>query len=404
MAGAKHPLFQSNSVSRTDELLSCARTAFKIATSQGIPQQYTSVDFIKTHDTNYRPQPISSFLEEGLTLLRSMDHDVKSLQTLVKRRGQTNDPTREISTLAARLEQDTQELQEFTSKRLLQQRCATKSAQQHLQFVAAWFQQMSKHQSQKLQDVMELRGTVLRDQAHRRTMVTRQTKPSSQIKGRRIAIKAATPLFDSPLFASTDSRQPPKYPNNHSKSTLQSTNHHPANDSASTEYDNYYNQSSSIGGPYYGGGAAASNVGGLGYGDVGMRNRRATSSVGNWIINGRAMSVSQQETQNEALVQQDLQQRQIQRQTAQRAREARQAERQIGELGQLFGKMSTLIATQGEVVEQIEEDVEAAHVDIVAGEKELSTLYQLKKGNRPLIIKVYAILIFLICFMRLYAK
>ena len=422
MAVSKTFQFQSHAVSRTDELLSCAKTAFRIAASASknttttSTSSYTSLDSIQLHNPSFQPQPISDLLEEGLTLLRSMDHDVSTLQTLAKRRGQTNDPTKEIAVLTARLEQDTQELQEFTSQRLLRQPCATKSAQQHLQFVAAWFQQMSKHQSEKLQEVLKLRGTVLRDQAQRRTMVTQQktkssinphgasSTPATTTRGggghhqRRVPIKAATPLFDSPLFANTSTNTSTSTNTN----TTQVVNRPSAAQTRSVPANNQYYNPSAVpsnggggGGGYYSHSTAGAAGGyGLGYGDVGMRNRRQQQGPSS---NGSATMQQQQQ-------QQELEQRQIQRQTAQRAREARQAERQIGELGQLFGKMSTLIATQGEVVEQIEEDVEAAHVDIVAGEKELSKLYQLKKGNRPLIIKVYAILIFLICFMRLYKK
>jgi syntaxin 5 len=82
--------------------------------------------------------------------------------------------------------------------------------------------------------------------------------------------------------------------------------------------------------------------------------------------------------------------------------EARQAETALGELGTLFGKMSSLIVEQGETLEKIEDDVEAAHADVMAGQDEIAKLYSIKKGNRPLIIKTFAILIFLIIFMRGY--
>ena len=74
----------------------------------------------------------------------------------------------------------------------------------------------------------------------------------------------------------------------------------------------------------------------------------------------------------------------------------------LGELGQLFGKMSNLITHQGETLEKIEDDIENAHNDVIAGQEELTKLYHIKKGNRPLIIKTFAILIFLIVFMRRY--
>ena len=64
--------------------------------------------------------------------------------------------------------------------------------------------------------------------------------------------------------------------------------------------------------------------------------------------------------------------------------------------------MSTLITQQGETLDSIEDDVECALVDVSAGQEELTILYSIKKGNRPLILKTYAILIFLIVFMRGY--
>jgi syntaxin 5 len=112
----------------------------------------------------------------------------------------------------------------------------------------------------------------------------------------------------------------------------------------------------------------------------------------------------QQEEEEEEKVHQQIQQRKQQRETQQRLNEAQQAETMLGELGQLFGKMSSLISQQGEVLEKIEDDVEAAHLDIIAGQEELTNLYSLKKGNRPLIIKTFLILNFLIVFMKAYKR
>ena len=98
-----------------------------------------------------------------------------------------------------------------------------------------------------------------------------------------------------------------------------------------------------------------------------------------------------------------MQQEQIQRRdTRHRLHQARQAESTLAELGTLFGKMTTLITQQGEVLEKVEDDVEAALVHVGAGEAEIQTLYSIKKGNRSLILKVFGILIFLIIFMRFY--
>ena len=125
------------------------------------------------------------------------------------------------------------------------------------------------------------------------------------------------------------------------------------------------------------------------------------TSVSSSSSSSSAIDYQQQE---EEKIHFQIQQRQQQRETQQRLDEAQQAESMLGELGQLFGKMSSLIVQQGETLEKIEDDVEAAHADIMAGQEEITKLYHIKKGNRPLIIKTFAILIFLIIFMRAYKK
>ena len=101
-------------------------------------------------------------------------------------------------------------------------------------------------------------------------------------------------------------------------------------------------------------------------------------------------------------IQQQIQLRRENRATKNRAAQARLAERSIAELGVMFTKMSSLIVQQGEVLERIEDDVEAAGFDIDAGHDELVKVYGMTKGNRGLILKVFGILIFLIIFMKLY--
>jgi SNARE domain len=61
-----------------------------------------------------------------------------------------------------------------------------------------------------------------------------------------------------------------------------------------------------------------------------------------------------------------------------------------------------LIAQQAEVIDNIEDDVEAAHGDVKAGQEEITILYSIKKGNRALILKVFGLIIFLIVFLRFY--
>ena len=67
------------------------------------------------------------------------------------------------------------------------------------------------------------------------------------------------------------------------------------------------------------------------------------------------------------------------------------SQKSIAELGVMFTKMSSLISQQGEVLEGIEDDVEAAGMDIDAGYDEFVKTYGMTKGNRGLILKVFGV-------------
>ena len=484
----------SHAVSRSSELLSCAKTALKIekanqraattaasaAGSDGgsSTDNYNpfikdmSVETLTLHNATAASagsQQVVSLLEDGVVLLRAMDYGLKKLGGLVRRRGHTNDPTMEISALVQQLEQDFKELEAFCSQ--LVPRCSSsggrrpsKQAKKHWELVATWFQQVASHQSVQLKEILKLRGTVLADQAQRRRLVQQQqqkqlsssksggisqTSPKKPLNtsSRRPVVPSsasATPLFDSPLFTATQ-RTPTTSASNQrtqkSNGTRAVANHQhslstaypssnatsggpaatsPAAVAASSRTSPYYSgggyggtaaappgQSAATspygyggggGGSYYGGGASYGGASGS-QGGFGMRQRKAGGVSSS--PNGVQQDQNQQQDATDT-VQQQIQERQAKRETAQRLAESQQAERTLGELGTLFGKMSTLISEQGEVLEKVEDDVEAAFVDVIAGQEELTKLYGIKKGNRPLIIKTFAILNFLIVFMRFY--
>ena len=538
-------------VSRSQEFLSCAKTALKIAQQQQKQQQQSSSSSSSSDPSKRKPYELNlqnispndlqlnpglpssssssscAILEEGLTLLRSMEYSVTQLQGLVRRRGHTNDPTQEISIVMQQMEQDMNEVTDFIQQ-LQQTKRPSKQSAKHWQWVATWFQQVAQQQSVQVKELLKLRGTVLADQAQRRKLVvvpttngTKGTLPAIMAHtnantnttnttniaanshgGRRQALPLAptiTPYLESPLFTVTPTtnsktgvhrmpttmERPNHPPTNQSLSlgppppppsaptTMVTSNANGSNTTAPSNTTNGHSQGPSSwngpsttypsmstgnattattktkttsGYPYgtgytgrYGGGSNSSSTfttttsttaSGTGYGgygadaimtgppsfQMGMRQRKTTTATGPTTHPQSSLSLSssssqqqqqqqQQQQEEEAQkVQSQIQERIQQRKTAQRLNEARQAERTLGELGTLFGKMSTLISTQGEVLEKIEDDVEAAYTDVAAGQEELTKLYHLKKGNRPLIIKTFAILIFLICFMRLYKK
>jgi hypothetical protein len=365
-------------------------------------------------------------LEDGLTLLRAMEYGLKQLQILVRRRGHTNDPTQEIATLVKQLEQDTQELTEFCEQILKIRR--RKQEKRHWELVVQWFQQVANHYSTQLHECLKLRGEILAEQAQQRRKLVdtsagtggtkKSSTTSSSSKRKTNSAAAATPLFDSPLFASSPQKPPKsKIPlsnngnGNSNGARSQAPGVYNGNGTASTYYGGHSPPAAAIGGGTgvannvgYGGGASAGYGGyggGGGYGSApmatGMRQRKGGMS-------SNTSTIPTHELEEEEKVHTQIQMRQQKRQTQQRLDEARQAESMLGELGQLFGKMSTLISQQGETLEKIEDDVECALVDVTAGQEELTKLYSIKKGNRPLIIKTFSILIFLIIFMKAYHK
>ena len=431
----------NHAVSRSSELLSCAKTSWKIQ-QQRLQQQEQQQrdpaaapppppiskppDFRLSSPTDPPPQNLS-MLEDGLTLLRAMEYGLKQLQILVRRRGHTNDPTQEIATLVKQLEQDTQELTEFCEQILKIRR--RKQEKRHWELVVQWFQQVASQYSTQLQECLKLRGEILAEQAQQRRKLVdtnagtggtkKSSTTSSSSKRKANSAAAATPLFDCVHCSHSSPQKAPKSKipptnninGNSNGSRPQAPGIYNGNGSGSTYYGGHNPAAAAASGGGtgaannvgYGGGASAGygGYGGGGYGGVptatGMRQRKGGMS-------SNTSTIPTQELEEEEKVHTQIQMRQQKRQTQQRLDEARQAESMLGELGQLFGKMSTLISQQGETLEKIEDDVECALVDVTAGQEELTKLYSIKKGNRPLIIKTFSILIFLIIFMKAYHK
>ncbi|KAL3661720.1 hypothetical protein V7S43_013020 [Phytophthora oleae] len=86
--------------------------------------------------------------------------------------------------------------------------------------------------------------------------------------------------------------------------------------------------------------------------------------------------------------------------TESRAEAVSQIESHIVDIGQLFGRLSTLIHEQGDLVRRIDDNVEESLVNVSSGEHELLKYFSSLSNNRLLAIKISAILlVFLIFFM-----
>ena len=79
-----------------------------------------------------------------------------------------------------------------------------------------------------------------------------------------------------------------------------------------------------------------------------------------------------------------------------RMQAAEKVEQSIAQLGSLFTQMATLVVSQGEIVQRIEDDVEAGLSNVEQGHEEMTKFYDITKGNRSLIIKILALLLFFI--------
>lgn len=423
----------NQAVSRSDEFLSCAKTSWKIRQQEIMRQQQRQAGdgnpppppprnpkFVLASSSGSPPASLV-ILEDGLTLLRAMEYGTKKLQGLVRRRGHTNDPTEEIGSIVKQLEQDLKELTSYCEQLLTVRR--RKQQQRHWEFVVQWFHQVANHHSEQLQECLKLRGEILADQAQtRRKLVERnggnknKPKGTSSISTPLASSGSATPLFNSPLFTAAPPIRNKKAPTKREDMNGVSKQLNPTprrvQPATSTGASNYYQTKSSAangartgatgaayGGAYgggYGGNTSTgyAGYGGGGYGGSGMRQRRGNNTA--------SSTVPVQEQEEEEKIHSQIQIRERKRQTQQRLDEARQAESTLSEVAKLYSKMSTLITQQGETLDSIEDDVECALVDVSAGQEELTILYSIKKGNRPLILKTYAILIFLIVFMRGY--
>jgi hypothetical protein len=316
-----------------------------------------------------------------------MQNSLEILRSLVRRRGHTNDPTQEIAVATRQLETDGEELKAIVQQ-ILASRCTSSQHKKHLEYLAQWLQNVASQQTAKLKEVLKIRGTVLASQAQRRKLWNPQ-QSLQQAPAKQAAVLKSSPLFSEmvtptkPAANGSGLKNPPS-----------------AAGAAGNGYAGAY------GGGSYGGAVSGynnnNNSGGYaGYGGYGGYYNNPTSTTG--IRHRRPATATSYDT-NESVeeVQQQVQMRQEIRQTASRLESAKQAEQSLAHLSTLFGKMSNLIVQQGETLTKVEDDVEAALGDVTAGQQEIQTLYALKKGNRMLILKTFAVLIFVIIFMRLY--
>lgn len=231
-------------ICRSDELLSCAKTAVKIAKKQnqgGMPPPPNNGGYHDLHQTwwmvnlsDLHLYPLDAIqpshddvLEDGLSLLRTMEGELKQLEGLVRRRGHTNDPTEEISMSMNRLEADTKELLELIQT-LVPATLRQGQRQRHWQLIQQWFQSVAQQQGTRLKEILKVRGKVLAEQAQRRKLF--QASPAKKSGGKKpgggvgaaggrqvtsgnaASTASARSAYDNPLFTMPAPPQAPPPP------------------------------------------------------------------------------------------------------------------------------------------------------------------------------------------------
>jgi len=298
----------------------------------------------------------------------------------------------------------------------------------HYEMLSLQLEAQARERTDALKRELETRSRVLRDQSHRRKLLASgggrggvgaagvggsdapplpagagmAHRPATRMPAQNGAasLSASSSQFRSPLFTATSGGMVA------ANATARRNAPPPSAPSAYPAYAGYGGSSSASASAAtvgYGGASTTSAVPPA----MGMRQRRQQQGGrSNVQIDSGGGDENEDKynksSESSSSMQQQISQRREQRATHARAQQARLAERSIAELGVMFTKMSTLISQQGEVLERIEDDVEAAGIDIDAGHNELVKVYGMTKGNRGLILKVFGILIFLIIFFKLY--
>ena len=390
-----------------------------------------------------------TLVRDSQSLLSLLDSHLSDLHALVRRRGHTNDPTIEIQGLMERFQEGAREVKDVCDSLRLAgtrpprdcdggARSSSSSSSQrrkHYEMLSLQLEAQARERTDALKRELETRSRVLRDQSHRRKLLASgggrggvgaagvggsdapplpagagmAHRPATRMPAQNGAasLSASSSQFRSPLFTATSGGMVAANANATARRNAPS----PSAPSAYPAYAGYGGSSSasaSAATAGYGGASTTSAVPPA----MGMRQRRQQqggrynvqidSGGGDDCEDKYNKSSEPSSSSSSSSMQQQISQRREQRATHARAQQARIAERSIAELGVMFTKMSTLISQQGEALERIEDDVEAAGMDIDAGHNELVKVYGMTKGNRGLILKVFGILIFLIIFFKLY--
>ena len=196
-------------VERSKEFLSCAKTALKIGKQQhrndAQPPPSNAWWLVPPSELRLRGEDNAEYqnqqkilLQEGLLLLETMEAELKTLESLVRRRGHTNDPTQAIAAATGRLEQDTQALTAWLPTIVPASVRRGGQAHKHYCMIQEWFQQAANDQGRRLQDILKVRAEVLAAQTRRRQQFQATSQSRQAVGGS--SSSTSTSVQNNPLF------------------------------------------------------------------------------------------------------------------------------------------------------------------------------------------------------------
>lgn len=382
---------------RTEEF----RGAVKIFREQGV-----NVTPKRVHNTDSMHDFANSVarVTQGFS---SVEKLITRLVSLVNLKGLFNDPTEEINEVTTlfktdlkSLSEDVLTLQRFAGGHLPGSPQMHTQRQLHCQTVAEALRQKLGSHTKKFQEALSVRTGVLKEQSSRRSRFSHnRSRPRVQL--------------DSPLFAKP--RQP-EHPATIGPEVKSSAGEGGVDGGAAMETgktspilptssfphatnSNRYGPMTGAGpddglrrrggtAPTVGSASAGPSGGSRGYGagPFGIPLAKGTVNPSNSINEpfrpGGTMGGSMAYSYAPAV--------------SERREAVHQVESAVVELGTMFSRMATMVAEQGEVVNRIDDDTEISHMHVKQGQSELEKYFRNLQGDRALILKLFAVLIFFI--------
>lgn len=447
----------SQAVSRSSELLACARTALRLlqcqqenissAKNANLPVTELQLYSYPVHSDHWLHHteaedhvlsPVQKAINDASQILRVLDSIVTELQALVRRKGHTNDPSDEIAACVKRFQSLMSEYVDDVKAipstiNSPAQISSNRQMERHYEVIAQHLLSQGKRRAFAFQKSLEKRGEVLKEQAQRRKLL-RDGHAESGTDGTACSFASISDIGEgSAVAVGLTIKSSLTYRPSGNLASLYSASSASTHSNAplftrTTGMDTSLSRKKPTDAATTSSAEIISDISSLT--SSGMRQRKkgadgllissttniarkstylssgyasAYQSAGyGYQFNGTIGTDQPSHDNQNSQTQMQLQNRRQARETKARLENARQAERTIHELGTMFSKMASLIHSQAQHIEKIEDDVELAQNDVAIGHEEITKLFDITKGNRLLIIKVFAVLIMMILFLRLY--